>query len=366
VKQVTKTVVVLAAFCQAAVATAQPGVKPGVETVQTAATERFLLGPANEGGPVTVQSSFLLHDINEINDDEETFEFTGVLTLRWHDERQAFDPQVTGADEKVYQGAYQFNEVFTGWYPQVVLVNESGMYEKNGVVLRVTPDGGMTLIETLNATAEAEFDMRRFPFDKQRLQAVFEVLGFDREEVALEADASASSLLGESVRIPQWTVTGLTTSVRDRHAPYAGSRGAAAAFVVSIDVERQSLFMRRLVYLPLVLIVLLSFSVFWMDRSSLGDRISVSFIGILSAVAYQIVMSDILPRISYVTLMNAFLNISFLTLCATVVINLVVNAYDQKGQSEVGDRIDRRCRWIFPLTYFALIIIANLTALVLL
>jgi hypothetical protein len=76
-------------------------------------------------------------------------------------------------------------------------------------------------------------------------------------------------------------------------------------------------------------------------------------------------MSDILPRISYVTLMNAFLNISFFTLCATVVINLVVNAYDQNGRSDVGDRIDRRCRWFFPLTYFALILIANVVAFIL-
>jgi hypothetical protein len=102
-----------------------------------------------------------------------------------------------------------------------------------------------------------------------------------------------------------------------------------------------------------------------MDRSSLGDRISVSFIGILSAVAYQIVISDILPRISYVTLMNAFLNISFFTLCATVVINLVVNAYDQKRLPEVGDRVDRRCRWVFPLSYFALVFIINVIGLVL-
>ena len=37
-------------------------------------------------------------------------------------------------DEKLYQGDYQFNEVFTGWFPQVVLVNESGLYEKHGVL----------------------------------------------------------------------------------------------------------------------------------------------------------------------------------------------------------------------------------------
>ena len=143
-------------------------------------------------------------------------------------------------------------------------------------------------------------------------------------------------------------------AMRDRSASYAGRRGVASAFIVSVDVQRHSFYMRRLVLIPQLVIVLLSFSVFWMDRSSLGDRISVSFIGILTGVAYQNVMSVNLPRISYVTLMHGFLNLSFLTMCTTVVINLVVGALDQRGKSEIGDRVDRRCRWIFPLAYFGL------------
>jgi hypothetical protein len=135
---------------------------------------------------------------------------------------------------------------------------------------------------------------------------------------------------------------------------YAGRTGVASAFVVSMDVQRESFFMVRLVIFPLMLIVMLSWSVFWMDRSSLGDRISVSFIGILTAVAYQIVVSEILPHISYMTLMNGFLNLSFFIMCATVVINLVVGALDRQGREEAGNLVDRRCRWIFPLTYFGL------------
>jgi hypothetical protein len=54
------------------------------------------------------------------------------------------------------------------------------------------------------------------------------------------------------------------------------------------------------------------------------------------------------------TLMNGFLNLSFLLMCATVVINLVVGAFDRRGREEAGDLVDRRCRRIFPLTYFGL------------
>ena len=151
-------------------------------------------------------------------------------------------------------------------------------------------------------------------------------------------------------------------SVRDRSASYAGRRGMASAFIVSVEVQRESFYMRRLVIIPLVVIVLLSFSVFWMDRSSLGDRLSVSFIGILTGVAYQLVMSEQLPRISYVTLMHGFLSLSFLTMCATVVINLVVGALDKRGQVALGDRIDRRCRWGFPLAYFGLLLVMRTVA----
>ncbi len=115
---------------------------------------------SRDAGPVVVRAGFDLRDINEIDDETETFEFEGILVLEWRDERQAFDAAAEGVNEKLYQGAFQFNEVFTGWFPQVVLVNESGLYEKHGVLLRVRPDGSLRLVETLNAAAETDLDLR--------------------------------------------------------------------------------------------------------------------------------------------------------------------------------------------------------------
>ena len=122
-------------------------------------------------------------------------------------------------------------------------------------------------------------------------------------------------------------------------------------------MQRQSFYISRLVTLPLIVIVLLSFSVFWMDRSSLGDRISVSFIGILTAVAYQVVMSEILPKIAYVNWMNGFLNFSFVMMVGTVLVNLAVGALEQHGRSDLAQLVDRRCRWIFSLVYFGVIML---------
>ena len=334
------------------IAVAQPVAVP----LATAA-EPFLLSPPQEEGPTVVRASFALHDLNEIDERNETFTFSGVLTLRWQDRRQAFDSSAAGVDEKVFQGGFQFSEIATCWYPQVVLVNEAGAYEKHGVVLRTRTDGSQTLIETITAVAKTEVDMRRFPLDTQRLAAVFEVLGFDDDEVVLRAEPESLGAAPRTARIPQWRITNVALASGIRAESYAGPRRVASTFVVNVDVKRLPFFVTRLVIIPLAVIVLISFSVFWMDRSLLADRLNVSFIGILTGVAYQIVVSDILPHISYFTLMHGFINLSFILMCLTVVVSVVVNRLDQRGRVADGDRVDRRCRWIFPLCYAGLVLL---------
>ncbi len=234
------------------------------------------------------------------------------------------------------------------------MVNESGLFEKHATTLRVRPNGTLVLTESINATGEADLDLARYPFDTQRLDATFEVLGLDASEVVFHDDHVPSARAIDVVRIPQWSLRSIETTIEEREAYHAGTAGTSSTLLVSLNVERRSFFVVRLVVIPLALIVMLSWSVFWMDRASLGDRVNVSFIGILTAVSFQIVISEILPDISYVTLMTGFLNLSFFIMCATMVISLVVGRLDQSGRAHLGDGIDRACRWLFPATYFGL------------
>ena len=311
-------------------------------------------------GPIEVTVKFDLRDIDHIDDEAETFEFTGVMKLSWHDPRQAFNPVTEGTEEKIYQGHYQFNEIFDGWFPQLILVNESGLFQKHGVLLRVRSDGSMSLYETVNAVGKVDLDLRRYPIDQQRLEAVFHVLGFGSNEITLQLDPDYNDLdlsADETIRLPQWRLTGIKSSIGTRNTPLIGKEATASTFTVSVDLQRSSFFILRLVILPLIMIVMLSWSVFWMDKSSLGDRISVSFIGILTAVTYQVILSKFLPSISYATFINeGFLSASFLVMCMTVIVNLRVGYLDRHGMSEIGDQLDHRCRWMFPVIYFGVLL----------
>jgi hypothetical protein len=363
-KHVRTIVAFVAVLCFVDALAAQSNGEWAPEPSQTTPSATYYLGPPSNDGPTVVRAVFQLQDIVEINDEAETFQFTGVLTLTWKDRRQAFDPEKEQVQEKIYQGNYQFNEVSPSWYPQVVLANESGMYESYGVLLRVLPDGTSTLIQTVSAIAEANFRMRRYPFDEQRLEAVFQMIGFDSSEVVFEVAPKPIDSFWKNMQISQWELAGIRSSTGEQVAPYAGKSGTSSTFTVGMEVQRKPFFVIRLVVIPLVLIVMLSWSVFWMEHSSLGDRISVSFIGILTAVAYQNLVSEIVPHMSYFTIINAFLNFSFLVMCATVAVNLVVGAYDKHGKPNVGDLIDYYCRWIFPLVYFVLLLLSTVVMFV--
>ena len=326
-------------------------------------TQTVLLTPPRSQGPVVVRAGFQLLDINGIDDQAETFEFSGILKLQWRDERQAFDPTVEGVAEKFYQGDYQFNELAPAWYPEVVLLNVAGMFEKNGVVLRVRPDGTCTLVEVVNAVAKSQLKLRRYPFDHQTLKAAFAVMGYPDGEVVMEALPMAE-LEPSKLAIPQWKLLHATGRAVPSGEVGMKQEQGASVYVFEMEVRRLSMFIMRLVVLPLFLVVVLSWSVFWMDRASIGDRMSVSFVGLLTVVAYQIVLGDILPQIAYLTLINVFVNFSFMLMCATIVVNLIVGEYDRSGRAELGNLLDRRCRRIFPIVYGVFLLTLTTLAIV--
>lgn len=313
--------------------------------------------PPAADGPVIIKAGFMLYDVNDVDVAGETFELEGALLLSWHDPREAFDPAEAGVQERVFEGAFQFSELFEGWWPQVFLANQSGTTDRQGVILRIEPDGTVWYLEEFDAVAESPMQMRYFPFDEQRLEAHFKLLGYGTNEVRFETVNDFSRLLpqqGNEIGNAGWTIDGFSVSAgEDQSAvPAAEAVGKGSTLRVDVAAKRQYGYLLRVVVLPLGLIVMLSWSIFWMDRESLSNRMDISFIALLTVVAFQIMVEQTLPAIPDVTLMAGFLALNYLLIGATIIINLVVDHLDRSGRRGDGDVLDRRCRWIFPLAYF--------------
>ena len=102
---------------------------------------------------------------------------------------------------------------------------------------------------------------------------------------------------------------------------------------------------------PLILIVMMSWIVFWIDPKESGSQLSVAVTAALTLIAYHIALAGKLPDIPYLTRMDMFLFGSTLLVFSTLVEVVLTSRLAKGGHGLLAHRIDSWCRFLFPLTY---------------
>lgn len=308
--------------------------------------------------PLEVEVFFFLNDINYINEQDETFDINGTLELTWKDQRQAFDTLEIGATHKLYQGAFQFLEVFQGWWPQLVAANSIGTIPLQDVSLKIQYDGSMVMVQEFAATLKSSMDLHKYPFDQQELEIILQPLSFVASEVKLISGTDMVDMPRHHLKISSWDLQNLGVEERlelDKKANHEYSQ-----VVISLDTQRKPGYTTWLVFIPLTFIIFLSTSIYWMDAESLGNRMDISFIGLLTIVAYQAMVESGLPKIDYFTLINGFVYISYLIMATFIISNILIDQLNRKKKIELADKIDIHARWVIPIAYVTLNLISGL------
>ena len=299
--------------------------------------------------PIEVQVRFFLSDINDINERAETFEIRGLLELQWRDERHVFDPKIEGVNEKRYQGIFQFLEEYNAWWPQLVLSNGVGTIPLQGVSLSISPDGTLLFLQEITAIVESPMDLRPYPFDEQKLKAIFEPLAYYATEMRLVTGPEMFDLPERPVHVAGWELRGL--SVEPHIEKDKNSDALFTQFILTLKMRRKPGFVIWFIIVPLSMIVLLSNSVFWINREFIGNRLDILFIGLLTIVAYQSLSAESLPSVSYFTLINGFVYVGYLTIVASIVSNIWLYNLNQRRSKVAAQRFNQLCRWVLPAAF---------------
>jgi hypothetical protein len=161
--------------------------------------------------------------------------------------------------------------------------------------------------------------------------------------------------------LAEWTVVGMRSVVSERSRPGYGVPFSHASF--EIDIKRKSGYYIWKILLPLIVIVLISWVVFYMSEERIGRRAGVSATGILTVIAYQFVATQSLPKVSYLTSMDKMMLLSIVTIGATMFVNIAVERL-ATADVQRAHRIDVLSRWAFPIVYFGalLLLVTNSVA----
>ena len=105
---------------------------------------------------------------------------------------------------------------------------------------------------------------------------------------------------------------------------------------------------------PLVIIVLMSWAVFWVDPKHVGPQLGMSATSILTLVAFLLSLGSILPPISYLTRLDHFvyasLSLQFLAF-AEALTSTHLAANDNHA---LALRLDGAARFLFPAGFLAI------------
>ena len=256
---------------------------------------------------------------------------------------------------------YEEWEPAAGFAPQTEVVNEverrSTQFEM--IALR---DGVCIRSRRIHSTLRAPFNLHTFPFDHQALAIELS----DDEYVAGElVYQGRPSVIGfdDAVRttLSGWKLDSDLAFARETRAFRAERGGPAydyAAF--RFEIRRHVTFHLIKFFLPLLLIVALAFSVFWIDADDLGAALTVGVTCLLAVIAFQFAEASALPEVAYLTLADRVYVGCYVAVAVAVFETIYTSSVSRRGDKDRALRIDRRCRKIFP----AAVVIALIASIV--
>jgi hypothetical protein len=301
--------------------------------------------PLQDGKPVKVAVSLHIINIASIDEVKEQFEIDNYLMAGWIDPRLAFTPTRPTDQHRQYNRAQI-------WIPSFEMVNAVVPRERYDTSAEVDPDGSVSYVERFHAVLSSKFMLRRFPFDSQSLliimhpylrqQRQVEFTAYNREVWATREFTQYSSLA-------QWNLRTVELSIGTSEV-YRGKRIPEARF--TITVERRYAFYLWKVFLPLLLMVVLSWAVFWIEARDLSNQVQIAITTILTVIAFAFAISATMPRVPYLTYIDAFFLVCYVFVFAAIVELMVVHlSHRHERSTDLGIRIQRISRWSVPLAF---------------
>jgi hypothetical protein len=279
-----------------------------------------------------------LVEVSAIRDREEEFVVETYVYQTWKDPSLAFD---TGEKEKAVP-------VEGHWTPNLEFVKARDVKKESDEELLVSPDGTAVYVQHMWVTLSTDLDLTNFPFDEHVLRINLESFTHGSDELRFAiSDASISA--AEFSVVEGWRLVGIKGSVQEHH--YPAENETYSRFVAEVRVRRESPYYLWKIVLPLVLIMVMSWSVFWLDPGEIEAQMGVAVTSMLSVVAFNFAIADTLPRISYVTRMDVFIVLGYVFVFATFLENLVTHWYVRKDDHERANRVDFWCRILFPAAF---------------
>lgn len=296
---------------------------------------RLDVRPDTHGPPTKIDFGLRVIDIREINDVDQTITLDMAVRMRWTDPRLA-----------AWEGCkLSIRDI---WFPELALKNSGRIFVRWPDTVSVEKGGEITYLQRVSGTFASYHKLADFPFDSQIISLWVYPLEWSINKVVFRIDETFTGI-AKLLNISDWEITGVIANLLEERID--GLEQPRSGYQLQISAERYLSYYIWKIMIPIALIVVMSWSVFWIHPTAFGTQIGLSATSVLTMVAFIFATTNLLPRLGYFTMLDKYIAGATVMVFVALLQSLITGFVAAKGRETLANRIDIVSRFLFPLAF---------------
>lgn len=208
----------------------------------------------------------------------------------------------------------------------------------------------------VTAVIKKDWDIRRFPFDKQTMTIVLEESDKDVGTMVYAADTE-NTKLEPDLTLSNWEITGFELSAETKRYnttygdPSLNTGSEYPRATLNIFIKRKSWGLFFSLFTGLYVAFFISSLVFFIDPIDVDPRFGLSVGGLFAAVGNKYIVDSILPQSTTFTLVDKLHILTYLFLLLCIVLSVISLRIWKNGHERRSMRFDRKSYFIIVSLY---------------
>ncbi|XP_047668843.1 glycine receptor subunit alpha-3 [Tachysurus fulvidraco] len=276
--------------------------------------------PNFKGPPVNVSCNIFINSFGSIAETTMDYRVNIFLRQKWNDPRLAYSEY---PDDSLDLDPSMLDSI---WKPDLFFANEKGAHfhevTTDNKLLRIFKNGNVLYSIRLTLTLSCPMDLKNFPMDVQTCIMQLESFGYTMNDLIFEWQEKGPVQVAEGLTLPQFILKGETDL---RYCTKHYNTGKFTCIEVRFHLERQMGYYLIQMYIPSLLIVILSWVSFWINMDAAPARVALGITTVLTMTTQSSGSRTSLPKVSYVKAIDIWMAVCLLFVFSALLEYAAVN-----------------------------------------
>ncbi|XP_065351472.1 glutamate-gated chloride channel-like [Cloeon dipterum] len=281
--------------------------------------------------PVIVDVNLFVRYIGEINDENKDYQLSLTLRQSWVDERLSYTKTVEEQDYVLLTDPSKI------WVPDLFFSNEKEGHDHQLMtannLIRIEPSGKVLYSTRVSLKLSCPMDFVTYPMDKQICSIRMASYAHTTKNLIFKWKDEKAVEVANSLDPSPYHLQGIGTDYCFSKTNTGEYSCVKAAFLLKRVINNYLMH----AYLPLSLLVLVSWIIFWLDERSTGVRVIVAVITFIATVFEGSRVTGEAPHASYTKAIDVWVNWSIFFVFFAIVEQVVVILISDKRPSSVKE-----------------------------